>query len=207
MPSITGRIARMRTYEEEGRTDWALALSKISWFFICLVAPFSLFRFLNDLFGTVIAGVGILLLLLIVRLHGPLNHVFLDELLVRIFPELRSSYRFGRIRVYDFRVIRDNNEEVSCILRGDLRGSAPMPGDLVSLNGYYRFGSLRVTNGRNEATRALILPRPNYSGWILVGTMLLLALFVMYLYGMFDQWLYPLVVSWLEPWLDAQGRL
>jgi hypothetical protein len=192
----------MRTYEEEGRTDWALALSKIFWFFICLAAPFSLFRFLNDLFGTFIASGGILLLLLIVRLNGPMNLVLLDELLVRIFPELRSAYRFGRIRVYDFRVTRDNGEEVSCLLRGELRGSAPMPGDSVTLNGYYRFGSLRVTNGRNEATRALILPRPNYSGWILVGTMLLLALFVLYLDGMFDEWLYPLIVSWLEPWLN-----
>jgi len=195
----------MRTYEEEGRTDWVLALSKIFWFFICLVAPFSFFRFLNDLFGTVIASAGILLFLLIARLHGLSNLVLLDELLARIFPELRSAYRFGRIRVYDFRVTRDIGEEISCLLRGELRGSAPMPGDSVTLNGYYRFGSLSVTNGRNETTRALILPRPNYSGWILVGTMLLLTLFVMYLYGMFDEWLYPLVVSWLEPWLDAQG--
>ena len=205
MPSIRGRIARLRTYEEEGRTDWSLALSKICWFFICLVAPFSLFRFLNDLFGAAIATAGIFLFLLIARLLGPLNMVFLDELLARIFPGLRAAYRLGRVRVYDFRVIRENGEEVSCILRGELIGSAPMPGDEVSLSGNYRFGTLRVTNGRNEITRSLIFPRSNYSGLILLGTILLLIVFVCYLYGIFDEWLYPPVVSWLEQWLDTQG--
>jgi len=204
MPNIRGRITHLVTYEEEGRTDWALALSKICWFLICLLMPFSIYRFLKDLFGSAIGVGGIFLLLILVRLQGPLNLVLLDELLGRIFPELRTAYRFGRTTVYDFRVEQESGAQISCILRGELQGATPMQGDWVTLQGVYRLGTLRVTSGRNEVIGAIFLPRPNYSGWILLVTGSALILFILYLKGVFDAYLYPWVADWVEYLLNIE---
>lgn len=201
MPVLTGTISRIQVYEEEGRTDWALALSKVFWFAICVLFPISLFRFVNDLFNPILASLAVLVLLLLIRLLGPQNLVMLDEMLARIFPTLRSAMRTGRVRVYDFRVQTGNGRQVGCILKGDLRGGAPMQRDVVSLDGVYRNGVLRVSNGRNETTNSTLAPRRRYSGWILFGTLGLVLLFALYLRGDFDPWIYPLVADLIDLFL------
>lgn len=202
MPVVRGHIVRITIYEEEGRTDWALALSKICWYAICVMVPISLVRFVNDLFGPLTAAGALFAFLLLVRLLGPLNLVMLDELLGRIFPTLRSAIRFGRIRVHDFRVRQEDGRQVACLLRGDLVGGVPMQGDLVNLQGNYYRGTFRVRTGENHTTGSTIAPQSTYSGWILVGSIGLVAVFALYLHGVFDPWIYPLVVDLLEPLLE-----
>lgn len=199
MPVLKGRITRMHVYEEEGRTDWALALSKILWFVICALFPLSLFRFISDLFGAPVAVVSIAALLLLIRLLGPQNFVFLDEFLSRIVPSLRSAIRFGRVRVYDFRIQQEDGRRISCILKGDLRGGAPMTRDEVTLEGSFRGGTFRVREGRNDTTtQSLIATRSGHSGWILISTLALVILFYLYLWGSFDRWIYPWVADLLD---------
>ena len=123
MDSIRGIITQLRIYDEEGRTDWFLSLSKIIWFLIWVLFPLSLFRFIYDLLGLIEAIVSIILMLVILRLVGPSNLVMLDELLSRISPSLRSPQRFGTVRVYDFRLRTDDGRTFACIIRGDLVGS------------------------------------------------------------------------------------
>ncbi len=191
MAELAGRISCIQVYEEEGRTDWALALSKLCWFAICVLFPISLFRFVKDLFNPVLAGISVLIMLLVIRLLGPLNLVMLDELLVRIVPTLRSAMRLGTVRIYDFRIEQEEGRQIACILRGDLRGGAPMEGDSVLLEGVYRGGVFRVSTGRNRTTNSLLAPRPRYSNWILLCTAGLVLLFALYLRGTFDAWIYP----------------
>ncbi len=126
----------------------------------------------------------------------------LDELLSRIFPSLRSAVRTGRVLVREFRVQQQDGREVTCILRGDLRGGAPMPGDMVILEGAYRYGSLRVWRGQNPATGAMIVPVSSHSGWVLLVTFAIVTLFALYLLGVFDPWLYPLVSNWVARVLE-----
>ncbi len=204
MANVGGRIGRMRIYEEEGRTDWPLALSKICWFFICVLFPLSFFRLLNGLFGVFTAVAGVFLLLLLSRLLGPLNLVLLDELLARVFPSLRTAVRLGRVRVYDFRVQRTDGTQIACLLRGELLGGSPMQGDVVELEGEFRGGSFHVRNGRNKTTRSAIVPRRSHSGWILFGTLTLMAFFAAYLAGAFDEWITPWLVELLVPLLESE---
>lgn len=198
MPTVTGTISRIRTYEEEGRTDWALVGSRILWTACCLLFPFALFRFLNDLFNPYLATLAVLLLLVVARLSVPLNLVALDELMVRIFPTLRSAVRLGRVRIHDFRVKEETGAEVSCLLRGDLRGGAPMVGDRVQVEGGYRWGTLHVRRGFNETTGAILAPRPLYSRRVFGLTTVLFAAIVLYLWGALDSWLYPGVATLLD---------
>lgn len=190
MDAVMGRISRIEVREEEGLTDWSLALSKVCWFGICALFPLSLFRFLNDLFGPIVAGGGILLLLLVIRLLGPFNLVMLDELLGRLFPALRSAVRTGKVRVYDFRVQQESGREIACIIR-NLSGAAPMERDSVSLEGAYHLGAFQVRRGINQSTGSVIALRSSHSQWILLGTIGLVVIFSLYLSGVFDEWIYP----------------
>ena len=193
MAVISGRVRRVAEHEEEGRTDWALALSKIGWFIIFFLAPLSLFRFVNDLFGVVIAGVTIFLLLVILRLAGPFNLVMFDEIICRVFPTLRTAFRTGRVRVFDFRVHTENGTQVACILRGDLLGQSPMVGDEVTVTGDFQLGTLFVKNGQNNTTNACFSLREDHSGKILLLSLGLIALFCFYLQGAFDVGIYMLI--------------
>ena len=195
MVTLHGCIKRMRVYEQEGRADWALVASKICWFVIWVMAPFACFRFTNDLFGLIPAIAGVITLLFLMRLMGPQNFVFLDEFLARLFPTLRSAVRLGRVCVYDFRVQETNGRQVASIIKGDLSGGAPMINDRVRLQGVYRGGVMRVTNGHNETTDSVIKPISIYSGWILVGTLVLFLFFCLYLWGTFDDLVYPFVIN------------
>lgn len=190
MDHIQGIITRLRIYEEEGRTDWLLSISKVIWFLILILFPFSLFRFLYDLLGVFEAVVGVFILLLLFRLTGPENLVMLDELLCRIAPAFRSSIRFGVVRVYDFRLRAADGRIVACILRGDLVGSSPMTGDMLRLEGEMRHGAFIVRRGTDVTTGAILAPRFLRSGRILLATLGLAAFFSFYLWGAFDAWIY-----------------
>jgi hypothetical protein len=198
MDQIQGKIIRLRIYMEEGRTDWLLALSKVIWFLIWILFPFSLFRFLYDLLGAVEAVLGIFILLIILRIAGPQNLVMLDELLGRIAPSLRSAIRFGSVRVFDFRLINSAGQEIACILRGDLLGSAPMTGDQVELEGRMRQGTFVISRGRNLTTGSVLAPRPSRSLWILLVTLGIASLFSLYLLGVFDAWIYDWFISIID---------
>jgi hypothetical protein len=184
-------------YEEEGRHDWYLSLSKAGWGFICFLFPISLFRFLNDFFGIAIAIVGMVILALIVRLVGPHNLVMLDELLCRLFPFFRSAVRLGRVRIYDFRLRTVDGKMLACLIRGDLVGAAPAIGDSVVLEGKRRAGTLRVRRGFNEETRSLLATRSVPSCWILLGTIVAMIVMVLYLLGTFDDVLLRLIECFL----------
>lgn len=198
MPILRGTITRVQSYEEEGRTDWALALSKLLWYGTCLLFPLCLFRFVNDLFNPYLATVSVLLTLFMVRLLIPLHLVALDEIVVRIFPSLRGAIRFGRVRIYDFRIKGEDGSEVSCILRGDLRGGAPLRGDLVQLEGVYRWGTFRIRRGVNHTTRSSLAPRPSHSLWILLTTVMLLTALGLFLWGSLDPWVYPIASDLID---------
>jgi hypothetical protein len=185
----------MEVYEQEGRTDWALAASKICWLVIWIMTPFSCFRFTNDLFGLIPAIAGVTTLLFLMRLMAPLSFIFFDEFLARLFPTLRSAVRSGQVRVYDFRVQDKNGRLVASIIKGDLRGGAPLTSDRVRLQGFFRGGVLQVTDGLNETTDTVISPVSIYSGWILIGTLAIVMFFSLYLWGTFDDLLYPLVIN------------
>lgn len=206
MATLSGHITSMRVYEAEGMTDWALALSKIVWIIIFLLFPFSVFRFLNDFFGVFIASMGIVFLLILFRLVGPFNLVMLDELMGRVFPALRTCLRTGRVRVYDFRIKSpESQNQVGCILRGNLTGAAPAKGDDVALVGRDEEGTFRVFRGCNRTTRSNITIQSTHSGWILLITSALAVLFSCYLMGEIDSWLYPLVDSVLYDFLNSIG--
>lgn len=204
MPKVGGRIVTIQTHEEEGRTDWPLAACKICWFGICVLAPISLFRLVADLFNTAIAVAAILFILVLIRLLGPSNLVMFDELLCRIFPSLRTAVRTGRLRVYDLRVQEQSGRQVACVLPGDLKGGAPMEGDLVVLDGIYRGGTFWVDHGQDLTTASTFAPRSVHTGWLLAATLGLVILFALYLCGLFDRWLYPLVAHWLR-FLEAES--
>ena len=51
MEQVIGQIVRLRIYDEEGRTDFLLALSKIVWFLTWIMLPFCVFKFFYDLMG------------------------------------------------------------------------------------------------------------------------------------------------------------
>lgn len=194
MDIVRGRISKIRVYEEEGRTDWALAISKVCWCGICLLFPLSLFRFINNFLGLVEAIIGVLAFAILVRLFGPFNLVMLDELLSRLFPSFRSAIRMGRVNVYDIRVQTAENQEVACLLKEDLWGTRPTVGDQVCLEGRNKRETFWVRRGVNENTRSLIVLRPSHSLWILYGTSVLLGLFLLYLTGALDEIIY----TWLR---------
>lgn len=202
MPVVNGRVTRINSHQEEGRTDWALALSKIGWFIIFLLTPLSLFRFVNDFFGIIVAGISIFLLLIFLRLIGPFNLVMLDEIICRVFPSLRTAFRTGRVRVVDFRVKTEQGEQIACILRGDLQGQSPMKGDEVSVNGIFLAGTLHVEDGRNATTNSTFSPRRCHTGLLLILTIGLISVFCLYLNGVFDEWLYPIVEEFLIQFLE-----
>lgn len=198
MDQIEGTIARLRIYEEEGHTDWFLSLSKVIWFLLWILFPFSLFRMLYDLMGVFEAVVGVFLFLLFFRLIGPNNLLMLDELLCRVAPTFRSAIRFGTVRVYDFRLRVANGRIVACILRGDLVGSSPMTGDILRLEGKMRHGAFMVRSGTDMTTGAILAPRSLRSGLILLATLGLAVFFSLYFWGLFDVWIY----DWIIPFLD-----
>jgi len=198
MDHIQGVINQLSIYEEEGRTDWLLALSKVTWFLIWLIFPLSLFRFLNDLMGTWQAVVGVFMFLVMLRIAGPGNLVMLDELLCRVAPSLRSAIRFGVVRVYDFRLRRDNGQITACLLRGDLIGSSPMTGDEVQLEGRMRHGALIIRRGRNLTTGGVLAARPSRSIWIFLFTLGLAGFFILYLLGVFDPWIYDWAIALID---------
>lgn len=200
MATVRGKVTQVLVYEEEGGLDWALALSKLLWYGICLVFPLSLFRFLRDLLGLWQAIAVLLALAILTRFFGPSNLVFLDELLCRLFPALRSAVRLERMRVYDFRLVTPENREVACVLKGDLLGAAPIPGDVLALEGRIRWGALWVKRGVNERTGSLIASRSLHSRWLLLFTCGLLGLFLAYLSGVLDPWIY----GWLERLFESQ---
>lgn len=196
MDEIQGNIIRLHIYDEEGRTDWLLALSKIVWFLIWFLIPFCIFRFLYDLMGVLQAVIGIFFFLFLFKILGPGNLVMLDELLCRIAPSLRSAIRFGVVRVYDLRIRRDNDgRELTCILRGDLVGGSPMRGDNIEFQGHIQNGAFIVHHGRNLTTGAVLASRRSYSLQILLFTVGLAAFFCLYLLGAFDSWIYDLFIG------------
>lgn len=190
MDQIQGTITRLRIYEEEGRTDWLLSLSKVIWFLIWILFPLSLFRLLYDLMGIPAAIIGCVVFLLFLRMAGPEKLVMLDELLCRVAPTFRSAIRFGIVRVYDFRLRDTAGRIVSCVLRGDLVGSSPMSGDMLRLEGEMRHGAFMVHRGTDLTTGAILVPRSLRSGRILLATLGLAAFFSLYLWGAFDDWIY-----------------
>jgi len=198
MAIINGQIINVMSYLEEGRTDWALALSKICWFTICILFPVSTFRFLNDLAGPVVASGGIFILLVLFRLIGFFNLVLLDEVVSRLFPVMRSALRRGDVRVLDFRIKQGNRDHVPCILKGDLCGGLPVEGDDLELEGRFSGGTFFVRRGRNRTTNADIFIRSLHSGWILIATLCLTVVFICYLCGHFDSWLYSLILGVLD---------
>jgi len=198
MAFINGKITVVRSYEEEGRTDWALVLSKLCWFAACILFPVSIFRLLNDLAGPLVASGGVFLLLVLFRLIGFFNLVLLDEVASRLFPTLRSTVRRGGVRVLDFRIMEGNGRQVACLLKGDPCGGLPIEGDLLDLEGGFSGGTFLVRRGRNRTTNADICVRSLHSGWVLIATLCLTVVFVCYLRGDFDSWLYPMVFAVLD---------
>lgn len=204
MDCIQGVISQLHIYEEEGRTDWLLALSKLIWFLIWLFFPLSLFRFLFDLLGPWQAVIGILLFLVVVCIMGPGNLVILDELLCRVAPSLRSAIRFGAVRVYDFRLRGDNVQITACILRGDHVGSSPMTGDQVQLEGRMRHGTFIVHRGRNITTGGILAPRSSRSLWIFLFTFGLAGFFSLCLMGVFDPWICDWFIGFIDLFLGSE---
>jgi len=200
MATLNGQVTHLLIYEEEGGRDWVLSISKLLWYLICLIFPFSLFRFLRDIFGLWQSMIVLLVLAMLVRFFGPSNLVYLDELLCRLFPSLRSAVRLGRVRVYDFRLRTPENREVACILKGDLSGAAPILGDVLTLEGHNRWGTFWVQRGVNERTGSLLAPRSIRSWWLLIITAGLLGFFLAYLSGALD----ALIYGWLEGFFESQ---
>jgi hypothetical protein len=183
MDQIQGIITRLRIYEEEGRTDWFLSLSKVIWFLISVLFPLSLLGIMEAIIGCVV-------FLLFLRMAGPGNLVMLDELICRFAPTLRSTIRFGTVRVYDFRLKADDGRVTACILRGDLIGSSPMTGDVLRLEGEMQHGAFMIRRGTDMTTGAILAPRSLRSGQILLATLGLAVFFSFYLWGAFDAWIY-----------------
>lgn len=198
MAVISGKITVISSYEEEGRTDWALALSKICWFAACILFPVSIFRFLNDLAGPLVASAGLFLLLVLFRLIGFFNLVLLDEVVSRLFPTMRSAVRRGGVKVLDFRILAGNGRQIACLLKGDMGGGLPVEGDVLELEGGFSGGTFLVRRGRNRTTDADISIRSLHSGWILIATLCLTVIFICYLCGYFDSWLYPMIIEVLN---------
>jgi len=198
MPIINGTVISMNINEEEGRTDWAMALSKIGWFILFFLTPLSIYRFVNDFFGIIAAGITIVLLLVVLRIVGPLNLVMIDEVICRIFPSFRSAFRTGRVRVCEFRIKTELGRQVGCILRGDIQGQAPVNGDDVRLTGIYRQGVLYVENGHNRTTNSEFHIHVSHAGLLLFLTTGFLAVVYLYLIGQFDKILYPLIEKLLS---------
>lgn len=203
MPTIQGKVIRIRSYEQDGRTNWFMTISKLCWYAICIMLPFSLFRLLNDLFNVFIAIAGIGILLFLIRVIGPMNLVMLDELLSRIFPALRSGVRSGRIPVYDFRLRQNDSSETACILRGPLTGSTPAVGDNLTVQGNFMSGSFVVSGGLIDNTGAVLVRQAEFAIYVLFFTLILLSFFILYLKGYLDEWLYPLLAGIIQPFLDA----
>lgn len=204
MDRIQGIITRLRIYEEEGRTDWVIGLSRLIWFLIWVLLPLSLFRFLHDLMGVIEAVVGVFILFLFIRIIGPANLVMLDELLSRIIPSIRSPIRFGTVRVYDFRIRTDDGPIIPCLLRGDLVGASPMVGDLLQVEGVTRQGCFIVRRGCDLTTGAVLAPRITRRYWIFSITVGIAALFIFYLFGAFDNWIYEWVVELMNMFYGDQ---
>lgn len=199
MEQVIGQIVRLRIYDEEGQTDFLLALSKIVWFLMWIMLPFCVFKFFYDLMGIFEAFIGIFFFLLLFKLFGPGNLVMLDELLSRISPTLRTAIRFGVVHVYDLRVRRsDDGREIACLLRGDLVGGSPMRGDQVQFQGRIQNGAFIVRQGRNLTTGAVLAAGRSYSLHILIITVLLAVFFFCYLWGSFDSWIYDVFIKVID---------
>lgn len=194
MPTITGRITRMRIYLEEGRMDFILSLSKVIWFIFVLLLPFCIFRFAWDLFGLLEAIISVILFLVLTRILGPTNLLILDELLARVIPTTRAATRYGSVRVYDFRLQAENGSISPCLLKGDLRAGSPMTGDVVTLQGTFRRGTLEVQSGQNITTGAQIEHVPAFSSIILIIVLFLASISGLYLTGILDTIIYPIIV-------------
>jgi hypothetical protein len=116
----------------------------------------------------------------------------LDELTGRIFPSLRTATRSGRIPVYDFRLRQSSGVETACILKGPLIGTVPVVGDMLTLNGRARSGSMFwVRDGRIENVNTVLGTQQRYSGFFFVLTVVMMTFFILFLQGALDQWLYP----------------
>ena len=204
MEKISGQIERITTYEEASPTDWFLAISKILWFVMWILVPLTLYRFLSDSFGTFYAVAGLFSFLLILKLFGPLNFIILDEFLSRIHPNLQSAIKLDRIRIYDFRIQNEEGGISACILRGPLKGAAPLRGDRVLLNANIRKGVYIIQNGWNQTTESVIAPKNKPSIIILAVTIILLCVQVVYLRGFLDEWLYPWFAELWTTFFEAE---
>jgi hypothetical protein len=203
LPTIQGKVIYIRSYEQDGGTNWFIVISKLCWYAICVIFPFAIFRLLKDLFNVFIAIAGIGVLLFLIRLIGPINLVMLDELLSRIFPALRSGVRSGRIPVYDFRLRQSDSSEIACILRGPLTGSTPAVGDNMMLQGDFISGSFIVSGGVIDNTGAVLARQTEFAIYLLFLTLILLGFFILYLKGYLDEWLYPLLTGIIQTFLGA----
>jgi len=194
MPTITGRITRMRIYLEEGRMNFILFLCKVIWFIFVLLLPFCIFRFVWDVLGLLEAIISVTVFLVATRILGPANLLILDELLARVIPTTRAATRYGSVRVYDFRLQEENGIITSCLLKGDLRAGSPMTGDRVALQGTLRSGTLEVQNGQNITTGAQIATVPSFSSIILIIVLFLASISGLYLTGVLDSIIYPIII-------------
>lgn len=183
---LTGEIICLATYEEEGRLSWALSLSKIIWVFIWILSTASLFRIVNILIGPFEAALCVVFVLIIGKLMAPGSMLLFDEIICRIFPTLRSALREGRVRIYDFRIQTRDQQIFSCLLKGDLVGGMPSPGDRLRVTGKYRRGTFMVKHGFNETTRSDLAARSIGHGWFLLISVSLLGLMVLFLNGTLD---------------------
>lgn len=202
MDTLRGRVLSVQAYERAARLDWSLSISRLIWFLIWILLPFSLFRFLAAFCGVLYATAGVFVLIVIVRLVGPGNLVMLDELIGRIFPPLRPHSPTGMVQVHEFRIEKESKQHVTCIMTGNLRGSLPLINDFVSMEGVYRQGCFFAFQGVNERTSAAISIDPRRSAWILAGSFGVMIFFVLYLIGYFDEWIYQHLAEAIDTFID-----
>jgi hypothetical protein len=170
---VQGVISTLRIFQEEGRTNLTLAMSKVMLYLTYLLFPLFIFLLLRSRllpWQAALCGFGTAVLM---RLFQVQSLVSIDELLARLFPTLRGAVRLGRVRIYEFRLKTQDNTALACILKGDLVGAGPIVGDRLRLRGRLDRGTFRVAVGINEETDNEIRPVRDPSPLILLASTLI----------------------------------
>ena len=198
MKTLKGTAIKIQYYEDEGGTSFPLLLSKIMWMLIFILLPLTILRMMYEFLENVFVVIGFLIMLAFTRMIGPLNLVFMDELLARIFPVFRSAVRSGRVPVREFRLQTRDKREYACLLRGELTGASIMEGDELELQGRVKNGTFVVKRGVNLNTNSIVQPKNASAYTFLLFTTFLLIVLILCLTGMFDNYIWNIIQAKME---------
>lgn len=180
MPQIEGRVTSIIHREEEGGQDWYLTMARVLWIPFLILLAVAFFFLIHQTIGLVQAILFTVGLLFLCGFFKSIDWVFFDEVVCRLFPDLRSAVKLGVVPVLDLRLQCPGGQEVDCLIRGDLVGAEPKIDDELRLQGEFEHGTFIVQDGTILDTNARLAPRMRESVVVFIGMAAVFAVLLIY---------------------------